>query len=159
MAWWTHILFMKKEKMSSSKKRGGVFITGYKGLKKYIRKKSIDILYVIFSIFTYLYLALSVIAFFFHTFVPDSLPFIIEALSDPYLGALGLYIVMHGLYRKKKSRSHGQLFVPLWALFFLFASAFIYFVPDHTLETLYKTVVTNAFAALILRVGMILRYL
>ncbi|PIR69751.1 MAG: hypothetical protein COU47_01570 [Candidatus Niyogibacteria bacterium CG10_big_fil_rev_8_21_14_0_10_46_36] len=160
MAWWTHILFAQREKDSSSRRKGGFFNTGYSKFKKYIKKKSIDILYILFSIFTYLYLAVSVFTFFFHTFVPDSLPFAIEALSDPYLGALGIYIVIHGIEKKRrKTKSKGQLFVPLWTLFFIIASVFLYFVPDQTLDTLYKTVVTNAFAAIILRVGMLLRYL
>jgi len=160
MAWWTHILFAKKETIPSSKKKRGVFITGYTRLKKHIQKNFVDILYVIFSIFTYLYLVLSVVTFFFHTFVPHSLPFAIEALSDPYLGALGVYIVIHGIEKKRrKTKSKGQLFVSLWALFFVVASVFLYFVPDSTVENLYKTIVTNAFAAVILRVGMLIRYL
>ncbi|MBI4114851.1 MAG: hypothetical protein HY445_03350 [Candidatus Niyogibacteria bacterium] len=161
MAWWTHILFINGNN-SSRRKRGGILNATYSIAQSYLKARVIDILYVAFAIFTYLYIFLSAISFFFHDKTPSAILFLIEALSDPYLGALGLYIVIRDIERRrktknKKKKSKSELFVPLWVFFLVCASLFLFFVPNEVLHGLYKIIVTNAVAAVIMRIGIMLR--
>ncbi len=129
-------------------------------LREYFRKNLIDFLYLVLSLFTYIYLALSILTFFFEKSVPDFLPKTIEILSEPYLGVLGVYVVVREIERRRghiKQRTWGELFAIIWFFFFIVASFLTFFSLEYHANAIYKTVVTNALAAVIIRLGMIIR--
>ena len=166
MAWWTHLLFFEKElgdqkgpKLEPGERR---FSLGFirRALREYVRQNYIDLLYLVLSLFTYVYLGLSVVTFFFETHVPRIFPNIIEVLSEPYLGVLGIYVVVKEIERRRghlKRRTWGELFATIWFIFFLTATAFTFFSESYQTSHIYKTVVTNALAAVIIRLGTIIR--
>ena len=163
MAWWTHILFFggdsEDHKPPPAEER---FSFSYfsRVLKDYFRQNLIDLLYLVLSLFTYIYLALSILTFFFEKSVPSFLPKAIEILSEPYLGVLGVYVVVKEIERRRghiKQRTWGELFAIVWFLFFVIASFLTFFSEEYHANAIYKTVVTNALAAVIIRVGMIIR--
>jgi len=162
MAWWTHILFSKDilDRYEEPKKEESIFAVFRGALREYIYENFIDILYFILSIFTYFYLGLSVIAFFFQKTVPPILPYIIDTLSEPYLGALGIYVILKEIERRRgrflKMRQ-GEVFAIFWFCFLVAATLLTYFSPYYHLNIVYKTVVTNSLAALIIRIGTMLR--
>lgn len=163
MAWWTHLLFFKRQlamQEDANSKDGGYFAVFGRAIKQYIYDNFIDLLYIFLSLFTYLYLGLSIVTFFFETSVPKAFPRIIDILSEPYLGALGIYVVVKELERRRgkiTSRRWGEAFTATWFIFFITATFFTFFFDGYDLDGVYKTVVTNALAAIIIRIGTILR--
>lgn len=173
MAWWTDILFFKDALKNRGKDSRGkpslavlnraptlkLLVWG-RTLRQYFYKNFIDILYVFLSIFTYLYLAATIYVFFFQKSAPHALAEIIETLSEPYLGALGVYVVVKEIERrrgKKVTRRWGELFTVIWFFFFISATALTYVSENYEVGGIYKTVVTNALASLIIRIGTLLK--
>ena len=164
MTWWTHIAFpgsnpenhttpLFREKFSS-----GLL---YRAIRQYVYDNFVDILYVFLRIFTYLYLIISVVTFFFPAHVPHSFVYIVDALSEPYLGALGIYVIVKQLERRRKPNAprSGIEFLPIfWLIFLAISSAAIFYSDNYHVGELYQTVVTNALAVMIIRIGTILRY-
>ncbi len=163
MAWWTHLMFFRNylpEEQNIEPKEEKSFAIFRRALKQYIYDHFVDLLYVFLGIFTYIYLFLSIVAFFFYEKVPRAIPNIIDVLSEPYLGALGIYVVVKEIERRRGKVRHkrfGELFAVIWFLFFISATALTYFSEEYQLNEIYKTVVTNSLAALIIRIGTLLR--
>lgn len=165
MAWWTHILFfgrntLEEENKSTTQKEETIFAVFRRAVKELIYENFLTFLYYLLSFFTYLYLGLSIITFFLPRQVPQSFPYVIDTLSEPYLGALGIYVVVKELERRrgKDSQKHwGEYFTATWFLFFIAATILTYFSENYELGGLYKTVVTNALAAIIIRIGTLIR--
>jgi hypothetical protein len=164
MAWWTHLLFFERnlEEHKSSPAPQERFSLSYLGhvLREHLHENYIDFLYLILSLLTYIYLTLSIVTFFFEDRVPQNLPYAIETLSEPYLGILGIYVVVKEIERRRghiKQRTWGELFAIVWFLFFITASILTFFSDHYQVNAIYKTVVTNALAAVIIRIGTIIR--
>lgn len=164
MAWWTELLFF----------RGGIqfhnddfapieenFTEKVRGLlHEYLKENFVDLLYYVLSIFTYFYLAAVILVFFFEYSFPPAFPYIVDTLSEPYLGALGVYVVVKEIERRRGRqirRRWGELFAHIWIIFLICASLAVYFSEYYHLSPLYQTVVTNALAALIIRIGTIIK--
>lgn len=163
MAWWTHILFFsghtlwKGEGPTKSKSLFAVFKLV---LQEYIKERFVDFLYLFLSIFTYLYLGLTILTFFFESYIPRSFSITVETLSEPYLGALGIYVVVKEIeHRRGRHIAYrwGDLFAALWMIFLIIATILTYVSEHYHVSIIYKTIVTNALAALIIRIGTILR--
>lgn len=164
MAWWTHLLFferdLKENKEELPANEGFSLASFGRAVRQFFYNNLVEILYVILSFFTYFYLLFSIVTFFFEKSVPPYFPRIIETLSEPYLGVLGIYVVVRELERRKgliKKRTWGELFAVIWFFFFVAASFLTFFSEHYHLSTIYKTVVTNALAAVIIRVGILIR--
>lgn len=165
MAWWTHLLFFGRnipgeENQSTAQKEENIFTVLRRAVKEYLYKNFLTLLYYLLSTFTYLYLGLSIITFFLSKQVPKSFPYIIDTLSEPYLGALGVYVVVKELERrrgKEPPKHWGELFTATWLIFFAVATILTYLSDDYNLSGTYKNVVTNALAAIIIRIGTLIR--
>lgn len=163
MAWWTYILFSNG--YSSLKRRGqtrskSLFAVFKHVLQEHTKERFVDFLYFFLSILTYLYLGLTIITFFFESYVPNALLITVETLSEPYLGALGIYVVVKEIERRRGrhiSYRWGDLFAALWIIFLVTATILTYVSEHYHVSVIYKTIVTNALAALIIRIGTILR--
>lgn len=162
MTWWTHLLFFRKDLGEQNKEepeKDNFFAYLSRALKSYLREYAIDILYVFLTIGTYVYYVFSIITFFFEKSLPNLFPQIVETLSEPYLGVLGVYVVVKEVERRKgkiTKRSWGDLFATFWFFFLVAATLSTYLGYNETNE-IYKTVVTNALAAMIIRIGVIVR--
>lgn len=162
MAWWTHLLFFRRypENNIVEPKEENLFAGFRRAFRRHLYDNFVDVLYFLLSVFTYLYLGFSIITFFFQKQVPKSFPYIIDTLSEPYLGALGIYVVVKEIERRRgrEIRKHwGELLATIWFLFFVAATILTYFSEQYQLGGVYKTVVTNALAAIIIRIGTLLR--
>lgn len=163
MAWWTHLLFFgdyfPEDQNVSSKEETG-FAAFRHAFKNYIYDNFLDILRFFLGVFTYLYLGLTIVTFFLGPTAPKSFPYIVDALSEPYLGALGIYVVIKEIERrrgKKIEKPMLELFAIIWLLFLITATALTFFSEKYPPNIVYKVVVTNALAALIIRIGTLLR--
>lgn len=162
MAWWTDILFFKSllTKRSIDSRGESILVVLRRAIRQYIYDNLIDLLYIFLSVFTYLYLAATIYAFFFQNSAPPAFAELIETLSEPYLGALGIYVVVKEIARRrgrKTTRRWGELFTLIWFIFFISATLLTFYSENYEAGGIYKTVVTNALAALIIRIGTILR--
>lgn len=164
MAWWTHLLFLEghlKDNTNQEPMREEFSLAYFRReFRQYLYQNFIDVLYLVLSVCTYLYLGFSIITFFFEANLPESFPHIIEVLSEPYLGVLGIYVVVKELERKKgkvKQRTWSELFAIIWVTFFITATVLTYYSEHYHIGSVYKTVVTNALAALIIRIGTLIR--
>jgi len=163
MAWWNHLLFtdspsvIQKEANLQEELPLGLF---RRAIRQYLYENFIDILYIALFTFTYLYLGLAIVTFFFEARVPHIFPNIIETLSEPYLGALGIYVIVKEIERRRGKmvqRLWGELFAVVWFFFFVTASILILFSNQYHVSMIYKNVVTNALAAIIIRLSVLLR--
>lgn len=131
-----------------------------RALKRYFYDNFIDLLYFLLSVLTYLYLGFSAVTFFLYKYVPESFSYIIEVLSEPYLGTLGIYVVVKEIERRRGKKGKfvfGELFAIIWFLFLVSATLLTYFSEEFRLGAMYKTVVANSLAAIIIRIGIMLR--
>lgn len=163
MAWWTHLLFLGTyldRRADEIKKEEPLFSIFRRVVKDYLYEHLLEILYLGLGIITYVYLVLSIITFFFESDLPQSFSNIIEIFSEPYLGVLGIYVVVKEIERRRGrpiQKRWGDLFAVVWFVFLVSATLLTYFSEYYHVDALYKTVVTNAMAALIIRIGTILR--
>lgn len=129
---------------------------------KYLYNNYVDLLYVSLSVFTYLYVILSALTFAFQENGPYLLAYSLDALSEPYLGALAIYVLVKEIERRNLSKEdckkrRGELFVIIWLSFLFAATAITYFSDVYNLNEIYQTIVTNSLAAIIIRIGSLLR--
>ena len=124
MAWWTNILFFKKYLGGAEEvtQEGPIFSVFRRAIRHHIRENLLDILYYVLAIFTYLYLALAIATFFFTERVPAAFPHIVDILSEPYLGALGIYVVVKEMEKRRGRpflKHWGELFAFIWFAFLI----------------------------------------
>ena len=162
MAWWTYLLFLGPLERREFQINQGEGISGVlkRALREYLYNNFVEILYVSLGVITYCYLALTIAAFFFEQHVPGIVPHLVDIFSEPYLGALGIYVVVREIeHRRGKHTKNrwGDLVAAAWILFLVAATTLTYVSENYHITGVYKIVVTNALAALIIRIGTILR--
>lgn len=159
MAWWTEILFLKNRYLTADKELGA-FSAFKRAVREYFYEKFVDVLHILLAIFTYGYIGAAVIAFFFQESAPAAFPYIVEVLADPYLGALGIYLIVKEIEirRGNVKRRRGEFFALAWFIFLLVSTASVYFFEKYDPENeIYKTIVTDSTAAILIRIGRFLR--
>lgn len=177
MAWWQEIIknyragprisAKAKARARASRSKAGKAKSLSAGLtratQKYFYDNFVDLLYVSLSVFTYLYILLSAITFAFQGKGPAGLlAYAMDTLSEPYLGALAIYVLVKEIERRRLGgkdykRRRGELFVVLWLSFLLSATFVTFFSDSYHLNKIYQTIVTNSLAAMIIRIGSLLR--
>ena len=168
MTWWTHILFGDYPENHNARLFKDEISFGVLShvFRQYVYDHGIKILHFFLRVLIYCYLGIAVFAFFAPHYAPHSLLYIVDAFSEPYLGALGVYIVVKEIKRRRTlrgdatrpSRPNFELYPLLWFLFLVTSTIAIYYSEHYVAGTLYQTVVTDAFAVMIIRIGTLLRY-
>ncbi len=125
-----------------------------------LKKEAVDWLFWILGVFTYLYLAALAFAFFQHLEEgPSLLFFLLDALQEPYLGAVGVYVILKEI--RKRRRSHpslylGEIFVLLWLVLFLVAALTALFSPNYRIDASFKIILVNSLAVAVIYIGSII---
>lgn len=121
-----------------------------------LKKEAVDWLYIILWVFTYLYLGALAIFFFANLKVTVPVLFVfLDALQEPYLGALGVYVVLKEIRKRRHShpsRYLGEFFVIFWVLLLAISTVAV-FIGAYTFDAAYKIIFTNSLAALIIFIG------
>src|SRR3990167_7405586 len=135
---------------------------GHKNFIGFVKNHSLDILYVFFGFVTHAYLAVILVSFFLQDYIPETMIRLADSLSDPYLGIIGIYLVLKEVrIRTGTSRSYrvlGEVFVVAWVLL-LFTSTVLTFVSEsYHVDDVYKLIVTNSLASVIIRIGTLFKY-
>lgn len=125
-----------------------------------LRKEAIDWLFMVLGFFTYLYLA--ALALLFLGKLNDKFPealLLVDILQEPYLGALGIYVVLKEIRKRNgfyQSKYLGELFVVLWALLFAFATLMTAISPAYQVDNLYKLIVATSSVVFLIYIGSII---
>lgn len=135
---------------------------GHKNFTEFIKNHSLDILYGFFGFITHAYLAVILISFFLQDYIPETLIHLADSLSEPYLGIIGIYLVLKEVrIRTGKLIPHrvlGEAFVAVWVIL-LFVSSLLTFVSEsYHVDDVYRLIITNSLASVIIRIGTLFRY-
>lgn len=162
MAWWTDIIFFRsrlEEKDARGQNEGGPFAALVRVVRRALYDNLIDAVHLGLLCVTYAYLVANIAAFFFQRFLPHPFVSLVETFSEPYLGALGIYIVVNEIRRRRGKNVHSyftNIFVGAWLFFLIVSSLLVYFSEMYYFNAAYRIVVANSFAAFIIRLGTVL---
>ena len=117
-------------------------------------------LFAALSIFTYVYLVVLAVVFF-GKFADQckNLFFLLDALRDPYLGALGIYVILKEIRQRRfshPSRYFGELFVILWFAFGAIATVVVLFFPGYGFDDVYRIVLVNSAVVFLIYLGSLI---
>lgn len=125
-----------------------------------LRREATDWLFIGLGAFTHIYLLLMAILFF-GNFADDAplFFFAIDALQEPYLGALGVYVILKEIRKRGRpypSRYWGELFVVFWAAFSVIATVLTFISPHYQFDAVYKIILTNGLVVLLIYMGSLI---
>lgn len=161
MAWWIDIMFLKKHFEEQNGQEGGsnLFVRFMRALRGIFYDNFVDTLHHILVVATYAYLASNFTVFFFQKSLSNTFISLVETFSEPYLGALGIYIVVNEIRRRRGKNVYthfSTIFAACWMALLLISSVLVYTADTYHFNAVYRTIVTNSFAAFIIRLGTIL---
>ena len=161
MAWWTALFlnFVSDTGSGGEKKEAHAFVLLVRAVRRAFYENFVDTIHIVLLLATYAYLVLSVAAFFFQNAFPRQIVYIVDAFSEPYLGVLGIYVVVNEIRRRRGKVAHphfANVFAGVWAAFLVVSTLIVILGDTYYFNEMYRTVVTNSLAALIIRVGTIL---
>lgn len=160
MAWWDNNLLLEYV-FDQEKKPGrgdGFFVRAYKALHEYFVSHFIEFLYVFSSFITYAYLVSVVAVFFFKTAIPPIVTKIIDSVSEPYLGLIGIYIILKEIRERRGERVSvlSEIFIALWFSLLVVSTVLTFFSTSYHFDEFYKLIITDSLAAFIIRLGTFL---
>lgn len=161
MAWWTDILFLKRhlEESQGRESGSGLFARFLCAIRRVLYDNFVDTLHHLLFVATYSYLAANIAVFFFQSSMPRTFTTLVETFSEPYLGALGIYVVVNEIRRRRGRKVYphfSSVFTALWIVLLTVSTALVYFGDTFYFNAVYRTIVTNSFAAFIIRLGTVL---
>lgn len=121
------------------------------------RHRAIDTLYFIIGAFTHFYGA--VLAFLFLFRAALSWPLLVgalDALQEPYLGGLGVYVILKEIRKRhhhESSKHYGEFFVAMWFILLAASTLMVFFSSQYHFDEIYKLIITNSLATLIIYIG------
>ncbi|MDP3727141.1 MAG: hypothetical protein Q8R35_00705 [bacterium] len=120
------------------------------------RAVTIDRIYIWLGYFTSLYLVLSAVEFFSnlhltHPVVEHTL----DALSEPYLSALAIYVVLKELRKRRGvfSLHRGERFVAAWVVLLAATTLAVMFTDTYHFDLAYHLILSNSLASLVIYLG------
>ncbi|KKS37250.1 MAG: hypothetical protein A3G49_06905 [Candidatus Sungbacteria bacterium RIFCSPLOWO2_12_FULL_41_11] len=135
---------------------------GHKNFIGFVKNHSLDILYVFFGFVTHAYLAVILVSFFLQDYIPETMIHLADSLSEPYLGIIGIYLVLKEVrIRTGKLVPHrvfGEVFVAIWVILLLVSSLLTFVSESYHVDDVYRLIITNSLASVIIRIGTLFRY-
>lgn len=156
MAWW---IFLKEFLYHSILKRPGEREEGDAEISPRValRHGALDWLYFWLGVFTHLYGATTAALFFFRAeALWPTLVGLLDAFQEPYLGGLGVYVVLKEIEKRRhgaESRHYGEYFVTAWMGLLFLATLFVVFSPEYHFDLVYRLIITNSLATLVIYIG------
>lgn len=121
------------------------------------RHHAIDALYFLIGALTHFYGAILAFIFFFRA--AESVPLlagILGALQEPYLGGLGVYVILKEIRKRRHhepSKHYGEFFVAMWLALLAASTLMVFSSPQYHFNEIYKLIITNSLATLIIYIG------
>lgn len=154
MSWWLNIIeYLREPEESQNNGKLG----WKKAIMKTLAESAVDFLYYIVGFLTSLYFLLAVYLFFigggkYHEIAVK----IFGALSEPYLGAVGIYVILKEIRKRSlrtKSKHFGEFFVLAWTLLFLLSAVLTIFTSEFIFDDLTSAIVTVTLALIVIYTG------
>ena len=123
-----------------------------------INSLTIDHLYVWLGHFTNLYLALIAVEFFSNLHLAHpTLELALDAFSEPYLGALAVYVVLKEIRKRRlgsaRSFHRGEWFVITWLALLTLTTLAVALTDTYRFDAAYKLIISNSIASLMIYLG------
>lgn len=122
-----------------------------------MRHGAIDALYFVIGVLTHFYgAALAVLFLFRASNVWPMLVGVLEAMRDPYLGGLGVYVILKEIRKRRHlepSKHRGEFFVLMWLALLGASTAMIFFLPQYKFDEVYQLIIANSLATLVIYIG------
>lgn len=121
------------------------------------RHGAIDALYFAIGGLTHFYGVALALLFLFRTASHWPLLFgILDALREPYIGGLGVYVILKEIrkrYHHEPSKHWGEFFVAMWLLLLGISTLMVFFSRAYSFDGVYKLIIANSLATLVIYVG------
>lgn len=125
-----------------------------------LHPNAVDWLYWWLGAFTHCYVVTVAVLFFTRASGGwPTLEGILGALQEPYLGALGVYVVLKEIRKRRhqiKIPHHGEYFVAVWIVLLIISTALVVTSPAFRFNEVYKIILTNSLATLIIYIGSLI---
>ncbi len=122
-----------------------------------LRREAVDWIYYLLGASTYIYLVLLAVVFFAQTAESWSkLLLFLNGLQNPYLGALGIYVVLKEIRkrgRKYPSKYLGEMFVVLWFTLLVMVTIAIWVSPRYGFDEVYNLILNNSLVVGLIYLG------
>lgn len=116
-----------------------------------------DALYFIIGGLTHFYGVTLALLFFFRASLSwPLLVGILDALQGPYLGGLGVYVILKEIRKRRHqepSKHWGEWFVAMWLVLLGVSSALVFFSAAYAFDITYKLIIANSLATLVIYIG------
>jgi hypothetical protein len=153
MSWWLNIIEYMRDPENGSNGQSSL----KKAVARAIAESVVDLLYYVIGLFTTLYFLSAVYLFFKGGGIHHNLLVrIFDALSEPYFGSVGIYVILKEIRKRQlrtKSRHFGEYFVYFWLFFFLVSLGFTWFSPNYIFDDLMASIMTITLALIIIYIG------
>jgi len=123
----------------------------------FFRRTTIDHLYRWLGVFTALYLILISFEFFLNLHLRyPTLERLLDALAEPYLGALAVYTVLKEVRKRREGRSRGyrgEWYVAAWLVLLAVTTAAVMFTARYQFDVVFGLILGNSLASLMIYLG------
>lgn len=120
------------------------------------RAVTIDHIYFWLGYFTSLYLILSAVEFFSNLHVAyPAVEQALDALSEPYLSALAIYVILKELRKRRGvfSLHRGERFVVAWFVLLAATTLAVMFTDTYHFDLAYQLIIANSLASFVIYFG------
>lgn len=147
---------------AKSGRLSAIISCGFKKIAEIFKNHSFELIYSFFGFITHSYLFVILLLFFFQTHGSKNFINLVDSLSEPYLGIIGIYLVLKEVGirtgRQKPHRVWGEAFVAVWVMLLFLSSALTFLSESYHVDEVYRLIVTNSLASLIIRMGTLFKY-
>ena len=81
---------------------------------------------------------------------------LLGAVSEPYLGAVGIYVILKEIRKRKiarESRHYGEIYVWLWLILLLTGSSLVLLTKNFHFDTIMRLIITNSLASFVIYIA------
>lgn len=154
MSWWLNIIEYLRNPENGDNNNG---FRLRKIIDRAIAESAIDLLYYAVGFFTSLYFLSAIYLLFIGAGLYHEIAVkIFYALSEPYLGSVGIYVILKEIRKRNlrvKSKHFGEYFVLAWSTLFLISVGLVIWSPNFTFDTLMSAVTTITLALVVIYTG------
>jgi len=123
-------------------------------------RRALSVLYGSLGVFTHFYGASLAFLFFTQDYGSYSVFVeILDAFEEPYLGSLAIYVVLKEISKRSGAegrKRRGEYFVLAWSVLLVASTAYILFSPAYEFNPVYKLILTNGIATIMIYIGSVI---
>ena len=154
MSWWLNIIEYLRSPENGRDNNG---FSLRKIITRAIAESAVDFLYYAVGFFTSAYFLSAAYLLFIGAGRHHEIAVkIFNALSEPYLGSVGIYVILKEIRKRNlrvKSKHFGEYFVLAWSTLFLISIGLVIWSPNFTFDILISAITTITLALVVIYTG------